>query len=104
MEAESLYREFSNRAVPSSGGGLLLRPEDALQLVNRAAEAGVPILRVDGVHLTPDGARPEEAADFSADAGQGHGCWTDAEAFVRDHRDRGLVFAITLGDDPINAA
>jgi hypothetical protein len=106
MEAEILAREFASRAVPHHGGHLLLTAADAILLINRAAEAGVPIVRVDGLRPGADGAAParDETADFSAAAGDGHGCWTEAEDFVRARMERGLVFELTLGPDPINAA
>jgi hypothetical protein len=43
------------------------------------------------------------AADFAAAVAEGHGCWEDAEAFVRARRRQGLVFEVMLGDDPIEA-
>jgi hypothetical protein len=103
MEADSLYREFAGRAVPNGASRLLLRVEDAMELVNRSAEAGVPVVEVDAFRLDED-VSPDDVADFSAAVCDGHGCWTDAEVFIRDHADRGLAFEITLGDDPINAA
>ena len=48
MKAARLQTEFAPRGVPNSGGLLLLRAPDAIALVNRAAEEGVPILGVDG--------------------------------------------------------
>lgn len=106
MEAESLHREFAGRAVAHGGGLQLLRPADAIQLVNRAAEAGVPVVAVRGFQIGPEGTRPstENAADYSDAVGDGHGCWTDAEAFIRAREADGLVFQLSLGDDPLNAA
>jgi len=45
VNATDLEREFAVRAVPYSGGLLLLRPDDALALVRRSAQVGVPIFR-----------------------------------------------------------
>jgi hypothetical protein len=106
MEAEILAREFASRAVPHHGGHLLLTATDTILLINRAAEAGVPVVRVDGLRPGPDGTAPArgETADFSAAAGEGHGCWTEAEEFVRARMEPGLVFELTLGTDPLNAA
>ena len=105
MGAESLYREIAERAVPG-GGRALLRPADAIQMINRAAEAGVPIVRVDGFPLGPGetGASAGDVADFAAPVADGHGCWTEAEAFIQARAEGGLGFELTLGDDPINAA
>jgi len=105
MPAEALHREFAALAVPSSGGRLLLRPADAARLIDRAAEAGIPIVRIDGFSPGPGEPRSaEDGADFSAEVAEGHGCWSEAEAFLRERADRELVFELTLGADPINAA
>ncbi len=103
MEADSLYREFAGRGVANGGSRLLLRADDAMELVNRSAEAGVPVVEMDAFRVGAD-VSPDDVADFSAAVGEGHGCWTDAEVFIREHADRGFAFEITLGDDPINAA
>jgi len=105
MKAERLEREFADRAVPGHGGLLLLRPEDALALVSRAAEEGVPILGVDGFLLTESSTESplEHLADFSSRVADGHGCWQEADAFIQARRNLGLVFELTLGDDPIEA-
>ena len=105
MKAERLEREFADRGVPDRGGLLLLRPEDALALVDRAAEEGVPILGVDGRLLseTSTASPLEHLADFTSRVAEGHGCWQEAEAFIQARRDRGLVFELTLGDDPVEA-
>ncbi|MBD0319462.1 MAG: hypothetical protein ICV87_03960 [Gemmatimonadetes bacterium] len=106
MEAESLHREFADRAVAHGGGLQLLRAADAILLVNRAAEAGVPIVAVRGFEIGHEGTRPStaDAADFSAPVAEGHGCWTEAEAFIRACETEGLVFNLDLGPDPLNAA
>ncbi|HYW06629.1 MAG TPA: hypothetical protein VE913_06720 [Longimicrobium sp.] len=106
MGAESLNREFAERSVLAGGGRSLLRLADALQMINRAAEAGVPIVRVDGFPLDPNDSRASSgvAADFSAPVADGHGCWTEAEAFIQERAEGRLGFALTLGADPINAA
>lgn len=105
MKAERLEREFADRGVAHAGGSLLLRPPDALALVSRAAEEGVPILGVDGLYVTASSMEspPEHVADFSAAVAEGHGCWQDAEAFIRERSAIGLVFELTLGDDPVEA-
>jgi hypothetical protein len=105
MKAERLEREFADRAVPDRGNLLLLHHDDALALVSRAAEEGVPILGVDGFLLTETSTESprEDLADFSSRVAEGHGCWQEAEAFIRARRNRGLVFELTLGDDPVEA-
>jgi len=107
MKADLLKLEFATDAVPDADGRLLLDPGDTIALIDRATEEGVPIVAVrglaDGRAAGRAGAEPREVADFSAAVAEGHGCWQDAEAFIRARRDRGLVFELTLGDDPIEA-
>jgi hypothetical protein len=105
MKADLLRHEFASDAVPSADGRLLLDPGDTLALIDRATEEGVPIVAVRGVADVKGGAGMEasatDAVDYRAAVAEGHGCWADADAFVRAHRRRGLVFEVLLGDDPI---
>lgn len=103
MKADLLRTEFASDAVPDADGRLLLDPGDTLALIGRATEEGVPILAVRGVADGRAGTPAPDSADYGAAVAEGHGCWADAEAFVRAHRNRGLVFEVTLGDDPIEA-
>jgi hypothetical protein len=105
MKAERLEREFASRGVQPSGGLLLLAPADALALVQRAADEGVPILGVDGLRVREGTTESplEHLADFSASVAEGHGCWEAAETFIRAREGEGLVFEITLGSDPVEA-
>ena len=52
MKADRLEEEFASRRVPCSGGLLLLAPADAIALVRRAADEGVPVLGIDGLRVT----------------------------------------------------
>jgi len=105
MKAERLEREFADRGVRHREGGILLRPSDAIDLVGRAADEGVPIVTVDERRVTEDvdasQSAPRRVADFSARVAEGHGCWEEAEAVIRQRGAPGAVFALTLGDDPI---
>jgi hypothetical protein len=103
MKADLLTHEFASDAVANADGRLLLDPGDTLALISRATEEGVPILAVRGVADGGAADAAPEAADFSAAVAEGHGCWADADAFVRARRGKGLVFELTLGDDPIEA-
>lgn len=105
MKADLLAQEFASEAVANADGRLLLDPGDTLALISRATEEGVPILRVRGVRVGAGGtgSAGEPAADFAPGVAEGHGCWDDAESFVRARRDQGLAFEVTLGDDPIEA-
>ena len=103
MKAERLKREFADRGVGHDDRGPLLRPPDALELVNRAADEGVPIVDVAGFRdrETSLGSSAEQLADFSPRVAEGHGCWEEAEAVIRTRGAPGMVFGLTLGDDPI---
>ena len=102
MKAERLEREFADRAVRLPGASLLLRPADAIDLISRAADEGVPIVGIDGVRSGGD-SRLDHLADFSSQVADGHGCWQEADTFIRARKDDGLVFGLTLGDDPVEA-
>ena len=102
LKADLLEQEFKVRSIENADGPPRLRPEDAIELVNRAADEGVPIRGIDGFEPGRDRAGSREHfADFSPAVDQGHGCWEDAEAFIRRRSDLGLVFEIGLGDDPL---
>ena len=103
MKADMLRTEFTSDAVANADGRLLLAPGDTLALISRATEEGVPILAVRGVADAPGAAATPETVDYGASVAEGHGCWADADAFVRARRGQGLVFEVTLGDDPIEA-
>ena len=105
VKAERLREEFAPRGVPHPGGLLLLRAPDAIDLVNRAAEEGVPILGVDGFVVTPTSTESpvEHIADYSDAVALGHGCWQEAESFVQARAETELAFELTLGDDPVEA-
>jgi hypothetical protein len=105
VKAPLLQDEFAPRAVRPAADLLLLRPGDALALVDRASDEGVPIVRIDGFRVTGGAteAPGEHTVDFSDAVRHGHGCWDTAEAFIRARSELGLVFEITLGDDPVEA-
>ena len=105
MKADYLEKEFANRAVPYRGGLLLLSPDDAIALVRRAADEGVPILGVDGLRVTEAATESplEHLIDLSRRVADGHGCWEEAEAFIQARAGSGLVFEVTLGSDPLEA-
>jgi len=103
MKAELLHEEFAPRSVAGGAERLLLRPADAVDLISRASEEGVPIVRVERADFPPGrGALAlERVADFSAAVAEGHGCWDEAEHVVLSQQEREVAFELTLGDDPI---
>ena len=106
MKATDLQREFTSRAVLYTGGLLLLAPEDASELVQRAAQAGIPVLGVDGMFLRERGTESpvEHIADFSAAVAQGDGCWGPADTFINERRSLGMVFEVVLAESHLPAA
>ena len=105
MKAERLEREFADRRLPSRGGLLLLPSPDAIALVRRAADEGVPILGVHGFRVAGHAvdSPPGPRVDYSPRVADGYGCWADAEAFIASQGGDGLAFGLTLGDDPVEA-
>jgi hypothetical protein len=103
VKAERLLGEFIPERVPCSEQVLLLRATDAIALVADAADEGVPIVAVEGVRVSDGGIESpiEHVADYSKAVAEGHGCWAEAEAFIRARAGSGLEFVVRLGDDPI---
>jgi hypothetical protein len=103
MKAERLQDEFTAERVPCGEQLLLLRATDAVVLVDNAAEEGVPIVAVKGVRVSDRGIESpiEHLADYSSAVAEGHGCWAEAEAFIRARAGSDLVFSVRLGGDPL---
>ena len=103
VKADELKEEFRERGRAGSDGSLLLWSTDAVDLVNRAADEGVPILAISVI--APAGKSADAALDHRADyrheVSDGHGCWEAADAFIRRRGELGLLFRIDLGDDPL---
>ena len=102
-KADQLNEEFRDRGRTGSDGALLLWSTDAVDLVNRAADEGVPIV---AINLVAPAGKPADAAldhraDYSHEVRDGHGCWEAADAFIRRRGELGLLFRIDLGDDPL---
>lgn len=92
MSASILESEFASRAVRYSGDLLLLRSEDAIALVGRAAAERIPSLDVDGLFINPsETVSPlERPADFSTVVARGDGSWPAAERCIKDRRESRL--------------
>jgi len=103
VKANQLKEEFRDRGRTGSDGALLLWSNDAVDLVNRAADEGVPILAISLV--APAGKSADAVVDHHADyrheVSDGHGCWEAADAFIRRRGELGMLFRIELGDDPL---
>jgi hypothetical protein len=100
MIPTDLEREFEPRAVPYSDGLLILRPDDAIELIRRAQDRRIPVLGVDGFLISPGATYSpiEHTADFSRLVDRGNGCWEDAVAHIQDRRHLDLTFEVVLGD------
>ena len=103
VKAGQLTEEFRGRGRAANDGSLLLWSNDAVDLVNRAADEGVPILSITVVAPTgkPAGSALDHRADYRHEVNDGHGCWESADAFIRRRGELGLLFRIELGDDPL---
>ena len=103
VKADQLKEEFRERGRTASDGALLLWSTDAVDLVNRAADEGVPILTISVIAPSgkPADAALDHRADYRHEVSDGHGCWEAAEAFIRRRGELGLLFRVELGDDPL---
>jgi hypothetical protein len=88
----TLRSEFARRGI-LRGGTLIMLPSDALAMVERARELGVPVLGVDGFWITETTTRPDLAhtIDLSGDANKG---WDEAARFIAERFDGGLMFEV----------
>jgi hypothetical protein len=93
----SIAREFINRGT-LRGGVLLLEPSDALAMIERAEQLGVPVLGIDGFRMTETTTQPdmEHSIDLSS---TGHGAWHEAGEFISARADRGLMFEVVADED-----
>src|SRR2546422_11581630 len=98
-KAEQLESEFAMKGT-LRGGLLLLPPTDAIDLINRSRQEGVPVLGIDGFRITAATTQPvmEHSVDFSMeeDSDRTVDVWDEAELFVRKRQHQGLVFEIVL--------
>ena len=101
MTADELEAEYAEHALrPFTAPGILMLDGDrALEFVERARTARVPVLGVNGFIL--QGERTisplEHLADYSRAVGTGQGCWDAAAAFIRERRMLDLAFEVVLG-------
>ena len=104
MKAQRLEKEFRQRSVGTGSDRLVLSAADALQFISRAAEEGVPILGISvGASGSGNAWATADQIDYSAEVSQGHGCWAEAEAFIRERTTDKKQFEVILGDDPVEA-
>lgn len=89
-----MEREFSSRAI-RRGGLYFYQPQDAIEVIRACRRRGKVILGVDAFEISERFTKPvqEESIDFSA-KGIVSGNWDEAEQFVRERQNRGLVFEV----------
>jgi hypothetical protein len=84
------------------GGVLLLRPHDAIRMVQRCRERQVRVLGIDGFFLTDCTTQPsiEQSIDLSDFHGGRHfvDCWERAETFLEERKKTDLFFEIVIED------
>ncbi|MGH9352380.1 MAG: hypothetical protein ACRD2G_09495, partial [Terriglobia bacterium] len=84
------------------GGLLLLRPNDALRLVQRCCEQDIKVLGVDGFILTACTTQPsmEQSIDLSDLEGIRNpvNCWERAEVFLKERETTDLFFEVVLDE------
>jgi hypothetical protein len=86
----TLRSEFEQRGIVR-GGTLILPPADALAMVKRARELGVPVLGVDGFWITDDTTQPD--LGHTIDLGSGTN-WDEASRFIAERSHLGLMFEV----------
>jgi len=92
-----LEEALKRRAVERNGI-LLLRPRDALEIVRQARNNGIPVLGLDGFHLSEAGIQPDlgHSVDFSLSADTQRESWRHAEAFIEARMGQDLYFEVVL--------
>jgi len=91
---EDIEKKFAERGI-IRGGLLLLRPEDALELIDEAARKRRKVLGVDGFIITNNSTQPlmDESINLSKYPLE---CWEKAKRFLLCRVDRDLFFEIIL--------
>jgi ABC-type sugar transport system substrate-binding protein len=99
-----LIDKFKGRATVR-GGICAFAPEDAIDVIEAAKDAGCPVIGIDGLFLKPDATEPslENSIDYSAAVRQGTDTNEAALKFVKERSDRGLHFEIVLIRDRAGA-
>ena len=83
----------------------MLRPADAIRLVQRCRDSGIEILGIDGFILTPTTTQPtmEHSIDLSGSRRTATSAenWTMAERFLSERLATDLFFEVVLDDEKI---
>jgi hypothetical protein len=91
--------EFRNMGT-FRGGVLMLRPHDAIRMVQRCRERQVRILGIDAFFLTDHTTQPsmEQSIDLSDfdPSRNSMNCWDQAATFLEDRKTEDLFFEIVM--------
>ena len=94
--------EFLARGVVRGSSLLMLRPQDAIDLVRVCRERQVPVSDVEGFRVYPNGGT-QPFMDHSLGLGRASrdvddpdNCWSMAERFLLDHVSSDFFFCVTL--------
>jgi hypothetical protein len=91
-----LASEFATRGI-MRGGILMLAADDATALVERARDAGVKVIGVDGFWISETSTHPDQ--DHTLFSGRVNlDPWDEAAGFIRERADLGLMFEIVLDE------
>ena len=92
--------EFREAGV-MRGGVLLLRPNDAIRMVQRPREQRILVLGLDGFVVTDSTTQPilEESIDLSNLINcPNTTCWEIAEQFLNDRQSSNLFFEVVIDE------
>jgi hypothetical protein len=92
--------EFREAGV-MRGGVLLLRPNDAIRMVQRPREQRILVLGLDGFVVTDSTTQPilEESIDLSNLINRPNTtCWEIAEQFLNDRKSSNLFFEVVIDE------
>jgi hypothetical protein len=93
---DDIVTTFESRGL-KRGGILLLKPDDAIELVEAARQQRKPILGVDAFTVTETSTQPsmEHSADYS-DQSKSIDTWSAARHHIEKLRDSGFLFEVVV--------
>ena len=98
-KADQIERGFTSRGM-LRGGVLLLRPNDALDMVQNCRRESVSILGIDAFRISSNSTQPvmEDSVDFSRETRRASflDVWHEAELFLHNRQNKDLFFEIVL--------
>ena len=83
---------------------LILAPAHALALVEQAAKERVPVLGIDGFHVSGSTVQPDLSHSTDYSRSESIGNWQAASQFLREHAAAVSGFEVVLGESGSGAA